>query len=203
MAQSADAGIAWGGRANTAGSNTTADRLRLAATGPSGSRSANRRLTIMGAMAYPRVATRTRAAPSATRAHATKAGGTPASTATRMKRYGTPQTPELRAKSHQARGVMPRRTFDVERGGSDRPGRRGTKDGPAACQQTSVSQLLRPRGKRVGGPAPHELVHIPEQARVGPERRQVLEQQRLVTSVPQDRRGKVLDPPVLVQEPSR
>src|SRR5437867_8596761 len=52
-----------------------------------------------------------------TRAHATKAGGTPASTATRMKRYGTPQTPELRAKSHQARGVMPRRTFDVERRG--------------------------------------------------------------------------------------
>ena len=64
MAQSADAGIAWGGRAKTAGSSATAEMVRLAATGPSGSRSANRRLTMIGAAAYPSVATRIRAAPS-------------------------------------------------------------------------------------------------------------------------------------------
>src|SRR5438309_1821560 len=59
-----DAGIACGGLRNTAGSSATVDTVRLAATGPSGSRSANRRLTIMGAVAYPTVASRTRAAPS-------------------------------------------------------------------------------------------------------------------------------------------
>src|SRR5437667_80928 len=51
MAHNADAGIACGGLTNTAGSSATADSVRLAATGPSGSRSANRRLTMMGAVA--------------------------------------------------------------------------------------------------------------------------------------------------------
>src|SRR5256885_5545691 len=67
MAHRADAGIACGGLTNTAGSSATVDSVRLAATGPSGSRSANRRLTMMGAVAYPRVASRTRAAPSSSR----------------------------------------------------------------------------------------------------------------------------------------
>ena len=39
-------------------------RARLAAIGPSRSRSASRRLTIIGAVAYPRVATSTSTAPS-------------------------------------------------------------------------------------------------------------------------------------------
>src|SRR6266404_817957 len=51
MAHSADGGIACGGLASTAGSSATVDRARLAATGPSGSTSARRRLTMMGAAA--------------------------------------------------------------------------------------------------------------------------------------------------------
>src|SRR6058998_325726 len=48
----------------------------------------------------------------------------------------------------------------------------------AALQQASVSQALRPPGECVGGAAPLELGRVAEQRRVGPERRQILEEQR-------------------------
>src|SRR6267143_3589860 len=73
----------------------------------------------------------------------------------------------------------------------------------AAPQQTSVSQTIDICGERAGGPAPPELVHVPEQGRVRPERRQLLEQQRSLTVVPQHLRGEVLDAAVLVEEASR
>src|SRR6266699_1321756 len=73
----------------------------------------------------------------------------------------------------------------------------------AACHQTSVRQPGRPRPERVAGPAPLELVYIAEQGRVGPERRQLFEQQRPLAAVPQHRRGEPLDGAVLVQQPGR
>ena len=52
-----------GGVISTVGASTTTARARLTAIGPSGSRSASRRLTMNGAVAYPRVATSTSRAP--------------------------------------------------------------------------------------------------------------------------------------------
>src|SRR5207247_644018 len=73
----------------------------------------------------------------------------------------------------------------------------------AALQQASVSQALRPPGECVGGAAPLELGRVAEQRRVGPERRQVFEEQRQVSLVPEHARREVFDDPVLVQEPGR
>src|SRR2546422_4061631 len=97
MAQSAGSGgIARGGVARTAGSTAIADRARLAATGPSGSRSANRRLTMMGAAAYPSVATSTRAAPSSSSRR--PATSTPSrATTPPSRRAAPPQTSERAA----------------------------------------------------------------------------------------------------------
>ena len=72
-----------------------------------------------------------------------------------------------------------------------------------ALQQASVSEALRTRGERGGGAAPPQLVHIAEEGRVGPEGRQVLEQQRQVAVVPQYLRWEALDGAVAVQEPCR
>src|SRR5438552_2532996 len=73
----------------------------------------------------------------------------------------------------------------------------------AALQQSSVSQAIGIRGECAGWSAPPELVHVPEQRRVGPERREVLEQERQVAAVPEYAGWKVFDPAVLIQEPSR
>src|SRR5437879_2893770 len=65
------------------------------------------------------------------------------------------------------------------------------KDRSSARQQASVSQAVRACRESAGGPAPFELVHIPEQDRDGPERRQLLEEQRPVATVPQYGRGEI------------
>src|SRR5205823_11203266 len=70
-----------------------------------------------------------------------------------------------------------------------------------ALPQACVSQALRPRGECVGRAAPLELVHVAEERRVGPECRQLLEQQRPVAVLPEDGGREVLDDAVLVQEP--
>src|SRR2546421_5133433 len=77
--------------------------------------------------------------------------------------------------------------------------------GGDALGQPRVAEPLRTDRERVGGPAPLELGYIPEQGRVGAERRQVFEQQRPVAAVPlpQHRRGETLDGAVLVQQPGR
>ena len=72
--------------------------------------------------------------------------------------------------------------------------------GSDTLQQPSVSQPLRTCRERVGGAPPLELVHVPEQGRVGPQRRQLLEQQRPVAAVPQHRRGKILQSEILVAD---
>src|SRR6059058_6046643 len=74
--------------------------------------------------------------------------------------------------------------------------------GGDAVEQPRVSEPLYAGHERVGGPPPLELVHVPEQGRVGAERRQLFEQQRPVAAVPQHGRGKILDGAVLIQEPA-
>src|SRR5256714_10856737 len=71
--------------------------------------------------------------------------------------------------------------------------------------QPRVAEPLGTSRERVGGPAPLELAHIPEQGRVGAERRQVFEQQRPVAAVPlpQHRRGEPLDGAALAHPPGR
>src|SRR3989449_9426838 len=71
-----------------------------------------------------------------------------------------------------------------------------------SLQQASLSQALRPPGERLGGAAPLELGRVAEQRRVGPERRQVFEEQRQVSLVPEHARREVFDDAVLVQERS-
>ena len=71
-------------------------RARLAAIGPSGSRSASRRLTIIGAVAYPRVATSTSTAPSSSPGR--PARSTPSSAT-------TPPNPTTRPASRSPVGV--------------------------------------------------------------------------------------------------
>src|SRR6266581_2396250 len=73
----------------------------------------------------------------------------------------------------------------------------------AALEQTSVSEALRVRGECACGTAPQELVHIAEESRIGPQRCQILEQERLIAAVRQYVRREALDGTMSVQEPCR
>ena len=72
-----------------------------------------------------------------------------------------------------------------------------------ALEQTGISQPLHTCGECVGRAAPAELVHVAEEARVGPERCELLEQQRELAFVSQYSCWEVLDDAVFIQEPRR
>ncbi len=64
-----------------------------------------------------------------------------------------------------------------------------------AFQQVGLSQTLRPRREPAGRTVPPQLVHVVEEARVSPQRRQVLEEQRSLALVfPQHARREILMP---------
>src|SRR6266849_2049710 len=63
----------------------------------------------------------------------------------------------------------------------------------AAREQMRVSQALGAPGERIGGTAPPQVFHLTEQFRIGPERCKVLESQRQLTLLAQDRRGEAFD----------
>src|SRR2546430_6604624 len=96
---------------------------------------------------------------------------------------------------------MPRPSRRSSRRGATTRG--GTRDWwvEAPLERARISQPVDVGGERTRGPAPLELVHIPEQGRVGPEGCQLLEAQRQVTAVPQHGRWEGLAGAVLVQEP--
>src|SRR6185437_13355597 len=72
-----------------------------------------------------------------------------------------------------------------------------------ALQQTRISQPVDVGGERRRGAAPLELVHIPEESRVSPEGRQILEHQCEIATLAKDGRRKRLNIAVLVEEPRR
>ena len=76
--------------------------------------------------------------------------------------------------------------------------------GVAAREQAGVAEALAARGERRRRPAPAEVVDVAEQRRVGPERREILEQQRQLALARRGRRaGTASIGAVLVEESRR
>ena len=108
------------------------------------------------------------------------------------------------------------RRLDADRApleGAQRPSKNGksgsldaarSRSKPPLCLEAPLEQArrvhaLRPGGERVGRAAPAQLVHVAEQRRVGPQRREMLEQQRELAALAEHRRRKLFDRAVPVQ----
>jgi hypothetical protein len=64
----------------------------------------------------------------------------------------------------------------------------------AAVEQASFSETLSKRAERGSGAAPRQLVHVTEQVRVGPQSRQILEEEGQTAALSQHGRREVLEP---------
>src|SRR6202166_3237238 len=73
----------------------------------------------------------------------------------------------------------------------------------AALEQAGLSEPLRPGAERGSGTAPRQLVHVTEQVRVGPQSRQVLEEEGQSAALSQDGGREVLEDAMPVQQPCR
>ena len=80
-------------------------------------------------------------------------------------------------KIHERKGVLDPRLGGPDAIQSESPGNSAAPS-PGGSDQVSVSELGRARGEGVGGSAPAQLLDIAEEPGVGPERRQILEEQR-------------------------
>src|SRR5207302_10524136 len=90
--------------------------------------------------------------------------------------------------------------YPWDAGGRQSAGRRRQR----ALQQAGVSETSRARREGLGGAAPPQLVHIVEEARVGPERRQILEEEgHAAPVIAEDGGWEVLDDAVAVQQTRR
>src|ERR1700726_2535671 len=73
----------------------------------------------------------------------------------------------------------------------------------AAVEQARLSETLCTSAERRRGAAPRQLVHVTEEVRVGPQSRQVLEEEGQTAALPQYGRREVLKDAMPVQQPCR
>ena len=72
-----------------------------------------------------------------------------------------------------------------------------------AVQQAGRSHALRISRKGASRTPPPQLLHLAEKWRVGPKRRQILEEERQIAAIPQYGRRELLDDSVAIQQPCR
>src|SRR5260370_28680728 len=71
----------------------------------------------------------------------------------------------------------------------------------AAVEQARLSETLRTSAESAGGAAPRQLVHVIEQMGVGPQRRQILEEEGQTAALSQHGGREVLEDASPVQQP--
>src|SRR5262245_50356365 len=72
-----------------------------------------------------------------------------------------------------------------------------------ALEQSMVCDALHERGECGGRPGPCELIDVVEERRIGPQRGQLLEKQRLVAALAEHLRREGFDGPMAIQQPRR